>query len=105
MRRPLRQHCGSNVVSAARLSVVVARKIWDGFECPTLTVSAFCTCKGQENAAVKQGGKTIKRREEDVATLMILAFTIMLPFEHFCLHEGVLQIAEIFRSVRCHKSL
>lgn len=58
------------MVSAARLSVVVVRKIWDGFEHPALTV-AFCTCKGQENAAVRQGGKTTKRGEEDEATLMI----------------------------------
>lgn len=56
---------------AARLSVVVARKVLNGFECPSLTVSALCTCKGRENAAVRQGGKTIKGGEEHIATLMI----------------------------------
>lgn len=63
------------MVSATRLSVVVARKVLDGFECPSLIVSALFTCKGRENAAVRQGGKTAKGGEEDVDTLMILAFT------------------------------
>jgi len=68
---------GRNMILAAKPSAVVDRKLLDGFGCTSLAASALHACKGREDVAVMQSGKTAKGGEEDVATLLTLALTII----------------------------
>lgn len=68
---------GAYVTPAAKPSAVVARKVLDGLRCPSLVPFVLCACKGKEDDAVTQSGKTTKVGEEDVATLLTLVFTII----------------------------
>lgn len=65
------------MIPAAKSSEMLARKLLDGFGCPSLAASAACTCKGREDGVVMQSGKTTKGGEEDMATLSTLAFTVI----------------------------